>query len=145
MVLRYQLLFSLILETGNSAEEQIGDRNLCFPGHTYFTHSYLLKREEQPECIPYQCPLCVWHILVECIDSAPIRSQYFEAESLKELFENHQSILTVRCLYQQYFIPTFMTVCVKAHKLILDWRLFYLSVLICMLLSSEVFSIIWMF
>ena len=60
-------------------------------GHTYFTHNHLLKREDQPECIPCQCPLSVRHILVECVDFAPIRSQYFEAESLKELFENYDA------------------------------------------------------
>ena len=39
-------------------------------GHTYFTHSYLLKREDQPECIPCQCPLSVRHIMVDCVDFA---------------------------------------------------------------------------
>ena len=46
-----------------------------------------VKGEEQPECIPCQCPLSVRHILIECVDFAAIRSQYFDAETLKELFE----------------------------------------------------------
>jgi hypothetical protein len=30
-------------------------------GHTHLTHSYLLKGEDQPECIPCQCALTVKH------------------------------------------------------------------------------------
>ena len=40
MILRYQLLFNVILETGNSAEEQIREKKLFFPGHKYFTHGF---------------------------------------------------------------------------------------------------------
>ena len=37
-------------------------------GHTYFTHSYLLKGDDMPWCIPRHCPDTVKHILLDCID-----------------------------------------------------------------------------
>ena len=56
-------------------------------GHSYFTHSYLLKGEEQPQCIPCNAPLTVKHLLVDCIDLAPTRERYFIVDSLITLFE----------------------------------------------------------
>jgi len=55
-------------------------------GHTYLTHSYLLKGEPMPECIPCQCPLTVKHILIECIDFSHIRPQCFNVQTLEDLF-----------------------------------------------------------
>ena len=57
-------------------------------GHTFLTHSYLLKGEPIPECVPCQCPLTVRHILVECIDFDIIRSNYFNVASIHELFRD---------------------------------------------------------
>ena len=37
-------------------------------GHSHITHSYLLKKEEAPYCIPCQKPYTMKHILTECID-----------------------------------------------------------------------------
>ena len=59
----------------------------CRIGHTHLTHSYLLKNEDQPECIPCQSPLTVKHILIECVDFAPTRSLYYDVDSLYDLFE----------------------------------------------------------
>ena len=56
-------------------------------GHTHMTHSYLLKGEELPECIPCNTTLSVKHLLVECTDLAPYRDKYFHAHSLKTLFD----------------------------------------------------------
>ena len=56
-------------------------------GHTHMTHSYLLKGEELPECIPCNTTLSVKHLLIECTDLAPYRDQYFHADSLKTLFD----------------------------------------------------------
>ena len=57
-------------------------------GHTYITHSYLLKGEAVPQCIPCQCPLTVEHILIECIDFNDKRTNYYNYIDLKELFTN---------------------------------------------------------
>ena len=56
-------------------------------GHSYLTHSFLLKDEPLPECIPCDCPLTVKHILIDCIDFALVRQKYFHVNSMKELFE----------------------------------------------------------
>ena len=45
-------------------------------GHTYVTHSYVLKGEET-KCIPSNEPLTVKHILVDCVDHAPTRKNVF--------------------------------------------------------------------
>ena len=56
-------------------------------GHTYLTHSYLLKGEPMPECIPCAATLTVKHILIDCIDFSEIRNEFYNVTSLKELFE----------------------------------------------------------
>ena len=58
-------------------------------GHTYYTHSYLLKGEPEPECIPCGCPLTVKHILIECDDFKDTRRKYFFQEDLKDLFDQN--------------------------------------------------------
>jgi hypothetical protein len=55
-------------------------------GHTYLTHSYLLKHEPCPDCSFCMCPLTVQHILVDCMAYANVRSKYFNVTSLHELF-----------------------------------------------------------
>ena len=56
-------------------------------GHSHITHYYLLKREEEPQCIPCNAPLTINHILVECVDLAPTRQRYFHVDSLAALFD----------------------------------------------------------
>jgi len=66
-------------------------------GHTRFSHSYLLNREDQPRCTYCDCALTVVHMLLECPHSS---LQYCKTEILfhhnsKDLFEtvNTHSIL----------------------------------------------------
>ena len=56
-------------------------------GHTYLTHSYLLKGEEEPQCIPCNACLTVKHIFVDCVDVAPSRDKFFNVDSMTTLFE----------------------------------------------------------
>ena len=56
-------------------------------GHSHITHSYLLKGEEEPQCIPCNTPLSINHILVDCVDLAPTRQRYFQVDSLTTLFD----------------------------------------------------------
>ncbi len=56
-------------------------------GHTRLTHSYLLKREPRPRCIPCDSDLTVKHILLDCIDLTDTRRKYFNVSSLAELFQ----------------------------------------------------------
>ena len=56
-------------------------------GHTYFTHSFLLKGEDPPECIACQESYTVKHILLDCGDLAFIRQRFYRTTSLKDLFD----------------------------------------------------------
>ena len=56
-------------------------------GHSYITHSYLLKGEEEPQCIPCNAPLTVKHVLVDCVDLAPTRQRFFDVDSMTTLFD----------------------------------------------------------
>ena len=56
-------------------------------GHSYITHSYLLKGEEEPQCIPCNALLTIKHILVDCVEFAPIRQRFFHVDSLMILFD----------------------------------------------------------
>ena len=56
-------------------------------GHTYLTHSYLLRGEPPPECISCQEPLTVKHILLHCVDFNHVRPNFFTCTDMKELFE----------------------------------------------------------
>ncbi|MEN8173077.1 MAG: reverse transcriptase domain-containing protein [Chloroflexota bacterium] len=58
-------------------------------GHTYLTDCHLLKGEPRPMCIPCQSPLTTRHILLDCIDFAHIRQNYFTTDTLRELFETY--------------------------------------------------------
>ena len=64
--------------------EEINLARLCI-GHTYVTHSYLLKGEE-PQYIACNESLTVKHILVDCVDHAPTRQKYFDVDSMATLF-----------------------------------------------------------
>ena len=54
---------------------------------TYFTHSYLLKGEDMPWCIPCHCPDTVQHILLDCIDLRDTRIKYYRnVNTMQKLF-----------------------------------------------------------
>ena len=55
--------------------------------HSHITLSYLLKGEEEPQCIPCNAPLTINHILVDCVDLAPTRQKCFHVDSLTTLFD----------------------------------------------------------
>ena len=57
-------------------------------GHTRLTHSYLLKREDQPFCISCNEPFTVKHFLIDCIEFCHMRRQFFQTNDLRYLFEN---------------------------------------------------------
>ena len=57
-------------------------------GHTYYTHSYLLKGEDRPYCYACDEPDTVEHILISCADLIETRQKYYTAESMKVLFRD---------------------------------------------------------
>ena len=57
-------------------------------GHSFLTHSFLLKGEEPPVCIGCDKRLTIEHILLTCSDCIEIRESHFTAKSLRILFKN---------------------------------------------------------
>ena len=62
-------------------------------GHTRFSHSYLLNREDQPRCTYCDCALTVVHILLESPHYSIVRQRYFSVTTLKDLFERVNTTL----------------------------------------------------
>ena len=58
-------------------------------GHSQLTHKHYLGNEDPPECIPCKCN---WqfqkHVLIECVDTADIRKQFFNCPDLKTLLNS---------------------------------------------------------
>ena len=61
-------------------------------GHTFITHSCLLKGEDWPLCIPCQEPFSVKHFLLDCTDFRIICSRFYRVNSLKELFDTVEPV-----------------------------------------------------
>ena len=57
-------------------------------GHSYLTHSFILRKDEAPVCVACNTVITVIHILIECADLLEIRKKYFEERSLYSLFRN---------------------------------------------------------
>ena len=55
-------------------------------GHCYFTHSFLLEKEEPPVCVACNTTTTVKHTLIECADLVEVRNKDFEERSLYSLF-----------------------------------------------------------
>ena len=72
-------------------------------GHTRLTHRYLM---EDPFKVQPNYNYCdygrfsVHHILIECLYFTQIRSRYYEAETLKELFEKYHSKYIIAFLHK---------------------------------------------
>ena len=56
-------------------------------GHSYLTHSFLLKKEEPPICVACNAVITVKHILIECANLVKVRKKYSEERSLYSLFQ----------------------------------------------------------
>ena len=62
--------------------------NRLHVGHSYLTHSFILRKEEAPVCVACKTVLTIKHILIECADLLEVRKKYFEQKSLYSLFRN---------------------------------------------------------
>ena len=56
-------------------------------GHSYLTHSFILRKEEASVCVAFNV-ITVKHTLIECADLLEIRKKHFEERSLYSLFRN---------------------------------------------------------
>jgi ribonuclease HI len=67
-------------------------------GHTYLTHSYLLRQENSPDCPSCQCLLTVQHILIDCPRYQSIRAKHFASNNLHDLFTGVHPLCIVQFL-----------------------------------------------
>ena len=56
-------------------------------GHSYITHSWMLKSEPIPWCIGCDCEFTIEHILLNCAEFIYSRRNFFNVPDLKTLFE----------------------------------------------------------
>ena len=70
----------------NSRKEEVVFSRLRI-GHTYFTHSYILRQEDPPECTACQEIYSVRHVLIDCIDLGLIRPRFYTVPDMKTLFD----------------------------------------------------------
>ena len=87
---------SSVLKLSNRRDQVVLTR--CRIGHTRISHSYLLKREEQPFCVPCNEPFTVRHFLLDCHDLSDIRTRFFNVRNLQELFTNIPSAIIINYL-----------------------------------------------
>ena len=67
-----------IFQVLNNKEETVMAR--LHIGHSFITHSFLLKGEEPPVCIGCDKRLTIEHILLTCSDFIKIRESHFTAK-----------------------------------------------------------------
>ena len=70
----------------NSRKEEVVLSRLRI-GHTYFSHSYILRQEDPPECTACQEIYSVRHVLIDCIDLGLIRPRFYTVPDMKTLFD----------------------------------------------------------
>jgi hypothetical protein len=81
--------------SNNLSRREVRVLHRLWIGHRHYTHTYLLRDEDQPECVACQCPLTVQHILISCVDFNHIRSKYFNVSALSDLFNSVESKLVL--------------------------------------------------
>ena len=55
-------------------------------GHTWITHSYMLKKEDQPLCHACDSTFTVKHFLIGCPDFTHIRNKFYTTTDVHTLF-----------------------------------------------------------
>ena len=70
----------------NSRKEEVVLSRLRI-GYTYFSHSYILRQEDPPECTACQEIYSVRHVLIDCIDLGLLRPRFYNVPDMKTLFD----------------------------------------------------------
>ena len=83
---RFPVLKECICPRTNRKEETVMAH--LHIGHSFLTHSFLLKGEEPPVCIRCDKCLTIEHILLSCSDFIEIRESHFTAKLLRMLFQD---------------------------------------------------------
>ena len=61
---------------------------IAYWAHTHITHSHLLKGEDAPMCPSCKVQLTTKHILLNCNNLKHIRTKYYQARNLRDIFKN---------------------------------------------------------
>ena len=56
-------------------------------GHTYITHSHILKGEDPPECVSCNELFTVKHFMTTCSDRCMTRDKYYNVHDMKDFFD----------------------------------------------------------
>ena len=70
-----------------SRKEQVTFTRLRI-GLSRLTHTFILKQEQQAQCLTCQTPCTIKHVFFECKVFNDTRKHYFLANTMKDLFEN---------------------------------------------------------
>ena len=81
------ILFIVSISVSTDTRKENTVLNSLHIGHSYLTHSFILRKEEAPVRVACNV-LTVKHILTECADLLEIRKKDFEEKSLYSLFRN---------------------------------------------------------
>ena len=57
-------------------------------GHSFYTHGFLLKGEDQPWCYGCNTIVPIKHVLIDCWDIFDTRRKYYNVDNLKVLFRD---------------------------------------------------------
>ena len=73
-------------------------------GHSYLTHSHLLRSEPPPFCIGCNEQMTIEHLLVNCIDYSHIRTKHYKTTTLEETLtlQNCKNVLAFLKEIKQY-------------------------------------------
>ena len=70
----------------NSRNEEVVLSRLRI-GHGYFSHSYILRQEDPPECTACQEIYSVRYILIDCVNLGLIQIRFYTVQDLKTEFD----------------------------------------------------------
>ena len=79
-------LFQLSTEVRNHLEQEEMVLSRLRIGHSYVTHSHILRGEPPPLCEHCREPLTIKHILIECTFFIGLRTNYYNVSCLRDLF-----------------------------------------------------------
>ena len=113
-------------------------------GHSYVTHSYLLKEEDQPQCVACNSP---WTVMHDCVDFDLIRTDHLIETGQKNCLRKYKQIRFLAYLKENNLFARFY------DYFIFYWFLstascFYSLTLVCYCFYLEIctfgpFSIRW--
>ena len=82
----FQSLIGIIPLSGVYCRQDETVLRRCRIGHTFYTHSYILKGEDRSRCVGCDEDITVKHILLDCVDFLDQRPRFYSSPNLKHLF-----------------------------------------------------------